>query len=89
MRRVLLILVAAGNLTVAVAVVPTARPDPTPIVNQQPLQNVVQVSSPPTSQPQVLTQAEDDGRLKRYSTVLATFAIMGAIAIRRTRTRRS
>ena len=89
MRRVLLILVAAGNLTVAVAVVPAARPDPTPIVEQQALQNVVQISSPSKSPVQVLARAEDDGRLKRYSTVLATFAVMAAIALRRTRVRRA
>jgi hypothetical protein len=89
MRRVLLILVAAGNLTVAAAIVPADRPDPTPAVERKVSQNVVQVSSPSKSSTQVLPQVEDDGRLKRFSTVLATFAVMGAIALRRTRARRS
>jgi len=89
MRRVLLILVAAGNLTVAAADVPTAHLDPTPLVGQQALQNVAPVSRPSKSPAPVLAQAESDDSLKRYSTVLATFAVMGAIALRRTRARRS
>lgn len=84
MRRVLLTLVAAGSITAVAAVVPTTPTESTQPVNQQ-----VPLSASATSTPQkTKTQAEDDSSLKRYATLLATFTVMGAIALRRTRSQR-
>jgi hypothetical protein len=86
MHRALLALVVAGNLTVAAADIPLPSTPPavTKIAVQPAPQSGVKVSNPQKA----ATQANEDSRLKRYSMLLATFVVMGAIALRRTGARK-
>jgi hypothetical protein len=85
MHRALLALVVAGNLTVAAAALPSSPPAVTKVAVQPAPQSVVKVNSVQKA----ATQVNEDSRLKRYSMLLATFVVMGAIALRRTRARKS
>ncbi len=86
MHRALLALVVAGNLTAAAAdlPLPSTPPAVTKIAVQQAPQSVVNVSNPQKAAKQV----NEDSRLKRYSMLLATLVVMGAIALRRTGARK-
>lgn len=86
MHRALLALVVAGNVTVAAAdlPLPSTPPAVTKIAVQPVQQSVVKVSNPQ----KVATKDNEDSRLKRYSMLLATLVVMGAIALRRTGARK-
>jgi hypothetical protein len=88
MRRVLLTLIAAGNFTVVAAVVHAKPLEPTPSTMPTATLIVAQTSSPPQNPATAKTPDDDDSSLKRYGTLLAIFTVMGAIALRRTRSQR-
>ncbi len=92
MRHVLLTLVVAGSLTAVAGVVPPPLPSPTQTDNPQALLSTAKADTPPKeqapAQPPTQPQAKDDSRLKRFGMLLATFTVMGAIAVRRARPQR-
>ncbi len=87
MRRVLFTLLAVGNLTAVAATRVAAPTEPAPISKPQAAPSVVQVGTPQVSS-KTETPVKEESRLKRYATLLATFTVMGAIAVRRTRPQR-